>query len=394
MSTRDILLTMAQETFDAFETELARQGVGPALDLLVERLKSEKRYHDLFDVLLMRSRHGLGLPAVMSTPLDDLEEPLRSKVEEAYLAACREVGRLLLADGHLREAWMYLRPAGDKGPMAEALAKLQPSEENLQDVIEIALHEGVAPVLGFELVLNHYGVCNSITTFEGAITGRPKSDQQAAASLLLKRLHADLLANLRADIARQEGREPPQGTIAELVKDRDWLFADNNYHIDTTHLAATVRFARLLEDAESLALACDLTEYGRRLSSQFQFAGDEPFVDVYVAHGLFFAAQLGRQVEEALAHFRSRAAEVSVEEQGTAAAETLVVLLVRLGRFDEASRALVELIPSRVRTTGFAPSLLELARMGRSYERLLGACRERGDLVGFAAGLVERKLND
>ena len=42
---------------------------------------------------------------------------------------------------------------------------------------------------------------------------------------------------------------------------------------------------------------------------------------------MFFAAQLGRQVDEALAHFRSRAQSVSVDEQGTeASAATAVVV--------------------------------------------------------------------
>ena len=38
-----------------------------------------------------------------------------------------------------------------------------------------------------------------------------------------------------------------------------------------------------------MELAWDLTEYGRRLGRQFQFAGEEPFVDAYPASGLFFA---------------------------------------------------------------------------------------------------------
>ncbi len=260
---------MSHDTFDALQRQFAEQGADPGFETLVARLTADGKFHDLFDVLLMRSRHRLGLPAVLTTSLDDLQEPLRSQVEEAYLAACREVGRMLLGQGRLREAWMYLRPVGERGPLALALANVAPTDENLQDLIEIGLHEGVAPALGFELVLNHYGVCNAITTFEGAMTNRTRAEQQAAAALLLRRLHADLLANVRADIARQEGSEPTGQSLAELVADRDWLFAENNYHIDTTHLAAVVRFARLLEDPALLALAYDLTEYGRAWEASF-----------------------------------------------------------------------------------------------------------------------------
>lgn len=377
--------------FDELESRLAAGGISAVFASLAEQLKGQQRYHELFDVLLMRSRHALGLPAMSSTSLDDLADPLRTQVEEAYLAACREVGQLFLAKEQLRDAWMYLRPLGEKALMAEALAKATPSDENLQDLVEIALHEGVAPALGFELVLNHYGTCNAITTYEGAIAGRAAADQQAAARLLLDQVHRDLVGNVRADIARQQGTDPEATTLAELVADRDWLFAENNYHIDTTHLAAVVRFARVLTDRDALELAYDLTEYGRRLSRQFQFAGDEPFTDMYPSHALFFAAQLGRQVDEALTYFRERARAADVHQQGTAAVEVYITLLARLRRYDEAIAATLELVPPGTRTTGFAPSLFELSRSAGDYQALLTACRERGDLVGYAAGLVEGK---
>ncbi len=381
---------MANDTFDELQTRLSDQGIEAVFEELADRLKADQKYHELFDVLLMRSRQGLGLPVILTTSIDDLEEPLRSKVENEYLAACREVGTLLLNEGKLREAWMYLRPVGDKQLVAAALAKIEPCDDNLQDLIEIGLQEGVAPAMGYELVLKHYGTCNAITTFEGVLAGRPRGDQQAAAVLLLRHLHQELLANVRADIARQEGTQPTASTLAELTADRDWLFADNNYHLDTTHLASTVRFARVLEDGEALALAHDLTEYGRRLSQQFQFGGDEPFADVYPSHGLFFAAQMGRQIDEALAYFAERAKNLSVEAHGTGPVEVYVDLLARLKRYAEAIEAVIELLPPGTRTSGFAPSLLELSRLSGNYDRLMEECRKRGDLVGYAAGLVER----
>ncbi len=381
---------MSANRFDELENQLSGQGAEAVFDTLAAELKGEKKFHELFDALLMRSRHKLGLPMILATSLDELDEPLRTKVEDAYLAACREVGRLLLDEGQLREAWMYLRPVGDKTLVAEALEKIEPNDDNLQDLIEIGLHEGVAPALGYELVLKNYGTCNAITTFEGAVLARPKADQQAAAALLLKHLHAELVANVRADIARQEESEPKENTLLELVADRDWLLAENNYHTDTTHLAATVRFARLIEQEPLVELAHDLTEYGRRLSEQFQYPGEEPFVDVYPAHGLFFAAQLGRQVDEALDYFRTRAVEVDVEEYGAGVAEIYVALLTRLKRYGEAIRATIELIPPGARASGFAPNLLELSRLSGDYEPLMNVCRQRGDLVSFTAGLVER----
>jgi hypothetical protein len=381
---------MSTSTFDELDSQLASQGADSLFARLVAELTREKKYHELFDVLLMRARHQLGLPVMQSASLDDLDEPVRAKIEDAYLEACRQVGRLLLEEGKLREAWMYLRPVGDKQPVADALEKTEPTEENLQDLIEIGLHEGVAPTLGYALVLKNYGTCNAITTFEGTLTSRPRGDQQASAALLLRHLHQELLANVRADIERQEGKAPAEQTLAALVARREGLFADNNYHIDTTHLAAVVRFARLLEEPALIELAHDLTEYGRKLGAQFQFKGDEPFTEVYPSHARFFEAQLGRGVGESLAYFRRVAEATNVYEAGPAPAEVYIALLTRLKRYDEAIAATVALLPPGTRTSGFAPNLLELSRLAGNYEQLMAVCRERGDLVGYAAGLVER----
>jgi hypothetical protein len=382
---------MSESTFDRLPAQLAAGGAAAVFDTLVAELKAEKKFHELFDVLLMKTRQQLGLPVILPGSIDDLEEPLRSQVEEAYLAGCREVGTLLLDDGRLREAWMYLRPVGDKQLVAAALAKLTPNEENLQDLIEIGLHEGVAPALGYQLVLQNYGTCNAITTYEGSIAGRPRADQQTCAEALLKHLTAELTANVRSDIARQEGREPAEATLGALVADRDWLFGENNYHVDTTHLAAVVRFARVLEDPQLVRMAHELTEYGRRLSKQFQFAGDPPFADVYPAHGLFFAAQLGEQIDEAVKYFEQQAREADVHEVGSGPAEVYVALLARLKRYDEAIAASIELLPQGMRTSGLAPNLLELSRLAGNYEPLMNVCRERGDLVSFTAGMLERE---
>src|ERR1700722_4849863 len=109
------MTSTTEATFDELESAIKSHGVDGAFDIVAERLKSDKRYHDLFDVRLMQARHRNGLPVILTTTLDELEEPLRSKMEEAYLDGCREIGGLLLDDGQVREAWMYLRPVGDKG---------------------------------------------------------------------------------------------------------------------------------------------------------------------------------------------------------------------------------------------------------------------------------------
>jgi hypothetical protein len=331
----------------------------------------------------------LGLPIVSTTPLDDHPEPQRSQLENAYLESCREVGRLLLDAGNVREAWVYLRPTGEAAIVAEKLQRIEPNDENLSDLIGVALHEGVAPAFGYGLILSHYGTCNAITTFDAELARFRRSDQQTAAALLLKQLHVDLSDNVRAHIKQQENTDAPAGaTLDELVAGRDWLFEGGNYHIDTTHLSSGIRIARILEEPALVRLAWELTEYGRRLDKQYQFAGDEPFADVYPAHGFFFGAQIGKHVDEAIAYFGQKAESLRIDDAGSLPAETYVVLLTRLGRLREAIAASARLLPQGTRTVGFAPSLLELSRAAGDYSVLRNSSLDRGDVLPYAVAII------
>ena len=106
---------------------------------------------------------------------------------------------------------MYLRPLGENSAVAAALNQIEPNEENLAALIEIALQEGVSPARGFELVLRQYGTCNAITTFDSEMGRHSRSQQVTAAALLVRQLHADLVANLRTDIARREEHRARDG---------------------------------------------------------------------------------------------------------------------------------------------------------------------------------------
>ena len=76
-------------------------------------------------------------------------------------------------------------------------------------------------------------------------------------------------------------------------------------------------------------------------------------------------------------------------EEGTAAVETYLILLTRLGRFAEALEAVAELVPPGTALSPYAPTMLDLARQADQMGRYLEICRSRNDLLGFAAGLVE-----
>ncbi len=379
--------------FDDLESTVTCGGVEPALAQLVEHLRGEGRFHELFDARLMQIRHALALPIVLTVPLDDLPEPVRTQLENGYLDICKEIGWPLLEQGRLRDAWAYLRPLGDNAAVAAALQKITPNDDNLEELIGISLQEGVAPAYGFSLILSHYGTCNAITTFDAEVARFGRKEQAAAAALLVRQLHADLVENLRTDIAKHDQCEATQTMVPDLIGDRPWLFENANYHIDTTHLNAAMRIARVIDEPDVLRLAWELAQYGLQLDEQFQFAGDEPFVETYRSHALFYGASFGEAVDAAVEYFKVRAEAASSKddnpyEAGTLPAEVYVVLLVRLQRYAEAVDAAARYIPPGTRTLGFAPSLMELSRMANDYGRLKAISRERGELLVFAAACI------
>jgi len=387
-----------QSTFTQLQTAMEEGGVAACLKQLVEQLEAENKLQELFEARKMQVRLDLGLPLLSNELPADLGDEQRREIEDKlidrYREVYRDVGLLMFKSGHLGQGWMLLQAAGEEDAARRELEAMDVHEEIMDEFIDVALRQGVAPMLGFAAVLEHYGTCNAITTYDQAMYGRPLADRQAAAGMLIDHLHEELMATLKADIAQQQGSEPPETTLRELVADRDWLFSDGGYHIDTTHLASTIRFARCLEDEAALRKAIDLTEYGRRLEGPFQHEGEEPFKDIYRSHALLFHAFLGERVDEALDYFRTRAEEVDIAAEGSTAAETYIALLDRTGRPGEAAAATVKLIPPGIYTQGLAPTLFELCEKTGDFTPLIEACADRDDLLGFAAGLIQSKLNE
>src|SRR5437773_379475 len=106
-------------------------------------LRQQKKYHELFEVLKMQLRRKLGLPLLAGVAVggeasgvavgreadhgdspsdsESLTDQQRTALEDGLIAACREVGAALLAEGKIREGWMYLRSVGDKVEAATLL---------------------------------------------------------------------------------------------------------------------------------------------------------------------------------------------------------------------------------------------------------------------------------
>ena len=281
---------------------------------------------------------------------------------------------------------MYLRATGETTIMRDWFERALPEDDRIEEMIEVALHEGVDVERGFGWLLGRYGTCNSITTLEGLVGKFKSQDQQACVSTLVRHLHEELSRNVRAHIERNDQVARGDASLAELVASYPWLMENDAYHIDMSHLASTVRLARLLVEPSAVRLAADLAAYGSHLGSSLQFAGDPPFGDLYASHALFFEATLGENVDEAIRFFHEQAANTSTDEHGTAALETYLILLARCGRFDEAMAAFGELVPDSVVLSPYAPSLLSLAEESGNWQLYGAITSRRDDVIGYVAG--------
>jgi len=358
------------------------------LDALIEHLESAGQYHELFEALKMKLRFELGLPAAQAQQEPQLDEEKEIKLERGLLDACRKVGELFWKAGQIREGWMYMRPVGDRQAAASLLANVEPTDENYEDLMSVLLHEAVDVRRGYQISLQRLGTCNSITLFEQALAMRPRADQQIAAELLVRHVHSELLANLRGDIQRKEGQLPEETSAQEILEKRPDLLRDGTYHLDTSHLASTVRFARVLDDPELLKLALDIAMYGKKLHPQYQYPGDEPFLDQYPAAIAFFRAILGQHVDAGIRYFTLKADSVDQQQFGLLAVEVLIDLLSRCGRVRQAIAETERRIQRGAKTMGIAPSLLQLSQQLGDYAEMQKICRQREDILGYTAALL------
>src|SRR5205823_2727376 len=144
-------------------------------------------------------------------------------------------------------------------------------------------HHGVHPARGFDLVLERQGICNAITLFGGFEAAMAADVRAYCARRLVESLHDQLRERLRYEALQHEGTEPPaDATVPQLLAGRDWLFSDDAYLIDVSHLGAVVQAAvQLPVDDPTLRRAIELCDYGAKLSPKMTFPGEPPFEDLY-----------------------------------------------------------------------------------------------------------------
>lgn len=388
---------MSQNLFEELRHVQETSGTASAIHELIETLTEEKNYDRLFEAMLLKHRFEMGLPLAQPTSLD-VPEDKRQEFEDHYIETAREVGNLFLADGNIPRAWPYLRTIGETAKVREALENLTPSreaDENTEKCIAIALHEGAHPVKGLELLLKSYGICNTITTFDQALQQSlfTPQDQKRAAAMLVREIYQDLSYTLEREVTQKFAMLPSGMSVRELITGRDWLFENQNYHIDVSHLNSVVRFARAFNpETPELPKVIELCEYGSKLSPQFQYPGEPPFDEFYPAHLHFFKALAGDNTEQHLQYFRERLANEPDEQDKPYLAIVLVDLLMRLKRFDEAVDAAT---PHLCQVNDLSPNGFSYARLcqqaGR-FDAWRDACEKTGDHVGFAAAIIQESL--
>jgi hypothetical protein len=383
----------AEMTEDSFASiERARQSSGPnaAIEELLRSLESRGELHRLFDAILLKKKFEMGLPLSRPTSFDNVPEERQSEFEEAYVAAARRVGEAFLSQDNIPQAWIYLRTIREPQRVAKALDAIAVDNglpENVDELISVALYERAHPVKGLELMLQSRGTCNTITAFDQAVAQISAEERIRGAALLVRHLYGELFQSVCRDIERRESAPCTNQTIAEALAGRDWLFDDGNYHTDVSHLAAVVRFARFLppESAE-LPLTLQLCEYGKRLSSQFQFPADPPFDEYYTAHLRFFQILANEHREEAITYFHERLRAATDVDDRRLIAYVLVDLLVRIGAKHDAVTVAKEYLADLDESSGF--SFAQLCEEAERMDVYRETAQNKGDLVGFTATLL------
>lgn len=377
------------DVFDDLQAVAQQHDASKVITRLLAALREQKQYHHIFDATLLQKKLSLGLPLDKPTSFDDVPEALKEDFEKTYVAAAREVGELLLADGQLSQSWLYFRTIREPEKIKAAIEALNPETDARDEIVEIALHHGVAPVQGVKMLLQTHGVCSTITAVDQQFSRLDPAGRSAVAATLVRRLYDDVTYTIQREVERKNGLAAPGQSLRELIAGRDWLFEDGNYHVDVSHLHSVVRFARSLEQgAPELALAVQLADYGSRLMHQYQYAGDPPFEDFYPAHLQFLKAVSNQNRESALAYFRDRLPEDPHQGDAQLAALVYVDLLVRLGRAEEAVPVAVKYLAHVGDQIGF--SLAELCRQTGRYDVLCQSARDKGDLLQFTVGLLSR----
>jgi hypothetical protein len=377
--------------YDRLQATLAARGAGAAVDELIEDLRKAGDYQSLFYALLMKKRVELGVSPFPTGNAGELPPHTHESYEDAIRAAGREVGGMLLEGKEYAKAWPFFRLLGEPEPVRAALEAYAPGpEDDVYPIIEITWQQGLLPKKGFDLVLDRHGICSAITMVSGSDLSSNTELRDYCVTNLARALHAQLAERLRNDLLGRGVEVASEATIPQMVEAHPELFADDAYHIDTSHLSSVVQMATNLPPGEGVDLARELCAYGRKLSPGLQGRNDAPFEEGYDDYLAYLNVIAGEKVDEGLRRFEGKAAREAAEG-ATFAAQIYVNLLLKANRPAEALAAARRFLLAEDERNLICPGVSELARRAGDASAMAEAARARHDPVGFLASLIAAK---
>ena len=366
------------------------QGVEAGLEFLEQHVRRNQDYAELFEVLKMRFRHAMGLPILYSQARDNLSEADQRKLEDGLFAACREVGTLFFEQGDLVRGWNYLQLVGDRELNEKLIRNVILDDKNTDVLIELTVSQGVATEYGFRLLLQRYGTCDAITTFDRIAHGLDIECQRAMAGSLLEHLYDELVGNLLESVPELASSVGEARSLAAIL-DSGKIESGGDCVVDATHLASVVRISRIVHAPELIQKAWELSRFGDSLADDLKYPGEVPFDDVYPDHLRYYGTLLGRDVDAGLEHFCKKIDQHDPAQYGGMLIETYIGLLARIGRNDQAIDVLIERLLGKYPLFGIAPKAHELAETAEQKQKLLEHFRSESDLLGFGQTLLSSK---
>jgi len=371
--------------YSAIEQAIQRSGADAGLEALASHFRDRGQHHALFRTLLLRKRAELGLPLINPGELKAFPARLREAYEDFVEATCRKTGELYLQDGDVLQAWRYLKTIGEREPVRHALEQLEAAQAS-DEVLALAIREGLHPVRGFELLLETRGLCSAITAFNHELYA-PLPEQKQIAALLVKRLYRDLVLSVRRDIQDRKKPAPEETDLVEIIRSRPWLFEDKNTHADPTHISAVLRIGLIVEGQDELLMALSIAEYAKKVPAVFASAGPELFEGGAADYAKYYRALLGQDADKNAEFFCARLAGYKNDEVGNGPAESVLQLLWRLDRKDEALgiwENFIRDVPPDL-DGHVIPSFYELCLQAGDYDRLSRIAQTHRDTAVWAA---------
>ena len=377
--------------FERLQATLAARGAAAAVDELVAELRKGDDTQGLFYALLMKKRVELGVSPFPTGPANELPPETHEPYEDAIRDAGRHVGGLLLARKEYAKAWAFYRMLNEPEPVRDALDAFTPGpDDDVYPIIEIAWQGGLLPKKGFDLVLDRHGICSAITMVSGSDLASNPDLREYCITNLARALHAQLTERVRNDLTGRGVTVHDGATIPQLVELDPALFADDAYHIDTSHLSSVVQMSTQLPPGAGVNFARELCAYGRKLAPNLQGNNDAPFDENYDDYLAYLNVIAGEKVEEGLKRFEAKAAREAAEG-ATYAAQVYVNLLLKADRPAGALAAAKRFLLAEDDRNLICPGVNELARRVGDFAALSEAAKARNDAVGYLASLIAAK---